>query len=101
MAGLNGGKKLSGEALSPGSRPRFLEVLPKISPAWQEQNHTRAAIRSRVRPPQKMFFSVATRLWRVQKYPKLVSNGPQGRGYIIQASPIIEDHLRSRFVHLE
>src|SRR5262249_39690964 len=36
-AGLNEGKKLSGEAPSPGSRPRFLHVLSKISPPWQER----------------------------------------------------------------
>jgi len=30
-AGLNEGKKLSGEAPSPGSRPRLLEILRKIS----------------------------------------------------------------------
>ena len=36
------------------------------------------------------FSSVATRLWRVLRYPH-VPNGPQGRGYIMQALPIIED----------
>src|SRR5262249_19678872 len=36
-AGLNEGKRLSGEAPSPGSRLRFLEILQKISPAWQER----------------------------------------------------------------
>src|SRR5262249_42108526 len=34
-AGLNEGKKLSGEAPSPGFRSWFLYVLPKISPACQ------------------------------------------------------------------
>jgi hypothetical protein len=34
-AGLKEGKKLSGEAPSPGFRPWFPYVLPKISPAWQ------------------------------------------------------------------
>jgi len=38
IAGLNEGKKLSGEAPSPGSRPWFLYLLPKISPAWQYKN---------------------------------------------------------------
>jgi hypothetical protein len=36
-AGLNEGKKLSGEAPSPGSRPQFLEVLPETPPAWQDK----------------------------------------------------------------
>jgi hypothetical protein len=41
MAGLNPGKKLSGEALSAGFRLEFVEILQKIRPAWQEQNHSR------------------------------------------------------------
>src|SRR5437899_3566307 len=40
MAGLNEGKKLSGEPLSPGFRLEFVEILQKIPPAWQEQNHS-------------------------------------------------------------
>src|SRR5262249_53123731 len=36
-AGLKEGKKLSGEALSPGFRPRFLYFLPQISRAWQDK----------------------------------------------------------------
>src|SRR2546430_15896772 len=41
-AGLKEGKKLSGEAPSPGFTPWFLYVLPKISPTCQQQNHTQA-----------------------------------------------------------
>src|SRR4029453_8648671 len=32
------GKKLSGEAFSPGSRPRFIYVLRKTPVAWQDKN---------------------------------------------------------------
>jgi len=45
-AGLKKGKKLSGEALSPGFKPWFLQVLPKISPAWQEQKSHASHARS-------------------------------------------------------
>src|SRR5947208_15517235 len=34
-AGLNEGKKLSGEAPSPGFRPWFLQIVQKVSPACQ------------------------------------------------------------------
>jgi len=37
-AGLKQGKKLSGEAPSPGSRPWFVKIFQKISPACQNQN---------------------------------------------------------------
>jgi hypothetical protein len=89
MAGLNGGKKLSGEALSPGSRPRLIALLKSL-PAWQEQNHTRVAIRSACGRGKKCFSSVATRLPASPELAKAggafskVRNGPQGRGYIIQ-----------------
>jgi hypothetical protein len=39
-AGLNEGKKLSGEALSPGFRLEFVEIVKEMPPAWQEQNHS-------------------------------------------------------------
>ena len=45
-AGLKEGKKLSGEALSPGFKPWFLQVFPKISPAWQEQKSHASYARS-------------------------------------------------------
>jgi hypothetical protein len=41
-AGLKKGKKLSGEALSPGFKPWFLQVLPKSRQLGKNKNHTRA-----------------------------------------------------------
>jgi len=37
LPGLKDGKKLSGEAPSPGFRPWFLEIVQKLSPAWQDK----------------------------------------------------------------
>src|SRR5947209_20052646 len=48
-ARLNEGKKLSGEAPSPGFRPWFVEVLPKISRAGQGKNFQFAIFDLRLR----------------------------------------------------
>jgi hypothetical protein len=97
MAGLNGGKKLSGEPLSPRSRPRRIGLL-KAPPSWQEQNHPRAAIRSACARGKKCFFCrhapacLAGALRRPVARSEIfqVPNAPLVRGYIIQ--PFLRTH---------
>src|SRR5207247_9704678 len=46
-AGLKGGEKLSGEALSPGFRSWFLEILQKVSPTCQDESTRRRGFREK------------------------------------------------------